>query len=58
LNGDISSDFPMNVQSAQEERRPGRPRRMQATIGGGGRSLSLKTVNGDIKIKRGGASVF
>lgn len=52
LNGDISSDFPMNVQSAQDERR-GRPKRVQATIGGGGRSLSLKTVNGDIKIRRG-----
>ena len=58
LNGDISSDFPMNAQSAQEERRPGRPKRMQATIGGGGRQLSLKTVNGDIQIKRGGGSAF
>jgi hypothetical protein len=57
LNGDISSDFPMNVQSAQEERR-GRPKRVTATIGGGGRSLLLKTVNGDIKIRRGGERLF
>jgi hypothetical protein len=31
---------------------------VQATIGGGGRSLSLKTVNGDIQIKRGGERAF
>jgi hypothetical protein len=58
LNGDISSDFPMNVQSAREDDRRGRPKRVQATIGGGGRSLSLKTVNGDIQIKRGGERAF
>jgi hypothetical protein len=58
LNGDISSDFPMNVQSAQEGERRGRPKRVTATIGDGGRSLSLKTVNGDIKIMRGGERVF
>ncbi|MBD0369602.1 MAG: DUF4097 family beta strand repeat protein [Pyrinomonadaceae bacterium] len=52
LNGDVTSDFPMNVQST-EEVRPGRPKRISATIGGGGRALTLKTINGDIRIKRG-----
>lgn len=52
LNGDVTSDFPMNVQSAQEEERPGRPKRVSATIGSGGRSLVLKTINGDIRLKR------
>lgn len=52
LNGDVNSDFPLNVQSVQEERR-GRPKRVQATIGAGGRTLSLKTVNGDIQLRRG-----
>jgi DUF4097 and DUF4098 domain-containing protein YvlB len=58
LNGDVTSDFPLNMQSAQEERRPGQPRRVQATIGGGGRSLVLKTINGDIRLTRGGGQVF
>jgi hypothetical protein len=51
LNGDISSDFPMNMESAQEGGM-GRPRRIAATIGSGGRALNLKTVNGDIKLRR------
>ncbi|HKS27454.1 MAG TPA: DUF4097 family beta strand repeat-containing protein [Pyrinomonadaceae bacterium] len=54
LNGDVTSDFPLNAQGPQEERRPGQPRRVQATIGGGGRSLVLKTINGDIRLTRGG----
>jgi hypothetical protein len=57
LNGDISSDFAMNMQSAQEGGR-GRPKRVAATIGSGGRSLALKTVNGDINLKRGGERAF
>lgn len=52
LNGDVISDFPMNMQSAREER-PGRPKRVTATIGSGGRQLVLKTVNGDIRLTRG-----
>lgn len=51
LNGDLSSDFPMNTQSAEEGGR-GRPKRINATIGAGGRSLVLKTVNGDISLRR------
>ncbi|MBD0327279.1 MAG: DUF4097 family beta strand repeat protein [Pyrinomonadaceae bacterium] len=57
LNGDVNSDFPLNMQSVQEERR-GRPKRIQATIGAGGRTLSLKTVNGDIQLRRGGERLF
>jgi DUF4097 and DUF4098 domain-containing protein YvlB len=46
LNGDISSDFPMNVQGKFNKRE------MKGTIGGGGRELTLKTVNGSIKLRR------
>jgi hypothetical protein len=58
LNGDVNSDFPMNVQSTQDEQRRGRPKRVSATIGAGGRSLNLKTVNGDINIRRGAERAF
>ena len=46
VNGDIDSDYPMTVQG-----RFG-PRRVRATIGAGGRSLSLSTVNGGIKLRK------
>lgn len=49
LNGDISSDFQMNAQ--RSEKKFG-PRRVTGTIGGGGRELVLKTVNGDIHLRR------
>jgi DUF4097 and DUF4098 domain-containing protein YvlB len=48
VNGDISTDFPLTVRG-----RFG-PRRLSGTIGNGGRSLSLKTVNGSIAIEREG----
>ena len=51
LNGELSSDFPMNIESSSEGGR-GRPKRMTATIGSGGRSLTLKTINGDIRLRR------
>jgi DUF4097 and DUF4098 domain-containing protein YvlB len=46
VNGDLVSDFPMMV--------TGRfgPRRMHGTIGTGGRSLSLSTVNGEIRLRK------
>jgi DUF4097 and DUF4098 domain-containing protein YvlB len=46
VNGDLVSDFPMTV--------TGRfgPRRMRGTIGNGGRSLSLSTVNGEIRLRK------
>lgn len=57
LNGDLSFDFPMNMQSSQEGGR-GRPKRISGTIGSGGRSLVLKTVNGDIRLGRGAERAF
>jgi DUF4097 and DUF4098 domain-containing protein YvlB len=47
VNGDMESDFPMTVSG-----RFG-PRRWRGTIGAGGRSLSLSTVNGEIRLRRG-----
>jgi Putative adhesin len=46
VNGDLESDFPLTI--------TGRfgPRRMRGTIGAGGRSLSLSTVNGEIRLKK------
>lgn len=46
LNGDISSDFPMNTLT-----RVGR-KHLNGTIGEGGRELSLKTINGSIRLRR------
>lgn len=45
-NGDITTDFPLTVSG-----RFG-PRRLSGTIGGGGRTLSLTTVNGSIVIRK------
>ena len=47
LNGSITSDFPITV-TGQVSRR-----RLSGTIGAGGRSLNLTTVNGSIKLLRG-----
>jgi len=46
VNGDLVTDYPLTV--------TGRfgPRRMRGTIGSGGRSLSLSTVNGEIKLRK------
>lgn len=57
LNGELSSDFPMNMQSSQEGGR-GRPKRISGTIGSGGRTLVLKTINGDIRLGRGAERAF
>ncbi len=49
VNGGLSSDFPLTMS-------PGRswgPRRMEGTIGQGGGTISLQTVNGGIELKRG-----
>jgi DUF4097 and DUF4098 domain-containing protein YvlB len=46
LNGSISSDFPLTVQGTFSRRH------MTGTIGGGGRSLQLETVNGSVNIRR------
>lgn len=46
LNGSISSDFPLTVQGTFSRRH------MTGTIGGGGRTLQLETVNGSVNIRR------
>jgi hypothetical protein len=47
VNGDVSTDFPLTIQG-----RFG-PRRVTGKIGGGGSRLSLATVNGSIRLRRG-----
>jgi len=47
VNGGIDTDFPLTVTG-----RLG-PRHVSGTIGGGGRDLTLETVNGAIHIRRG-----
>ena len=49
LNGSIESDFPLTM---HRQRYVGR--RAEGEINGGGRSLRLQTVNGDIEIRRSG----
>lgn len=46
VNGDIRTDFPLTVRG-----RFG-PRRISGTIGDGGRTLELETVNGNISLRR------
>ena len=46
VNGDLTADFPMTLQGRISRRR------IEGTIGGGGRLLSLETVNGSITLKR------
>ena len=46
VNGDISTDFPMSITGRISRRR------IEGTIGGGGRTLALETVNGGISLKR------
>ena len=45
VNGDINSEFPMTVSGRISRRR------LEGTIGGGGRQLSFETVNGSITLK-------
>jgi putative adhesin len=44
LNGSITADFPITVTGQFS------PRRLRGTIGNGGRTLTLSTVNGSIKL--------
>jgi len=46
LNGDITSDFPITIRGAASQRR------IRGTLGNGGHSLNLSTVNGSIKLLR------
>jgi hypothetical protein len=47
VNGNISTDFPLTVQGKLNRHH------VSGTIGGGGRQLLLKTVNGSIELRRG-----
>lgn len=49
VNGGLTSDFPLTMSAG----RSWGPRRMEGTIGQGGGTLSLETVNGRIELKRG-----
>ena len=46
VNGEINADFPITLQGRISRRR------LDGTIGGGGRLLALDTVNGSITLKR------
>ena len=46
VNGEIGSEFPLGGQARVSKRH------LSGTIGGGGRALSLETVNGSIHIRR------
>jgi hypothetical protein len=46
VNGSIDSEFPLRVQGRFSARR------LTGTIGGGGRTLNLETVNGSIELRR------
>ena len=46
VNGSMSTDFPLTVRGKWG------PKRMSGTVGEGGRTLSLSTVNGDMALRR------
>jgi Toastrack DUF4097 len=46
VNGEISTDFPLTVTGKFS------PRRLNGTIGGGGRTLELETVNGSVRLQK------
>ncbi len=48
VNGGMETDFPLTVQGRWGNRK------LEGTIGGGGRELSLETVNGSIHLKKKG----
>jgi DUF4097 and DUF4098 domain-containing protein YvlB len=48
VNGGMETDFPLTIQGKFSNRK------MEGTIGGGGRDLNLETVNGSIRLKKSG----
>ncbi|HLG06480.1 MAG TPA: DUF4097 family beta strand repeat-containing protein [Gemmatimonadales bacterium] len=46
VNGSLETDFPLTIQGKWG------PRRLSGTIGQGGRTLSLKTVNGSLALRK------
>lgn len=47
VNGSVDSDFPITIQGRMQRRH------LRGTIGSGGRSLELTTVNGGIELRKG-----
>ena len=52
VSGDLTSDFEMKLTGRIGRRWPGQP--MRATLGDGGRPITLKTVSGDVRLLRAG----
>ena len=48
MNGDISTDFPLTVTGKIARRK------LEGTVGSGGRLLEMKTVNGGIELQESG----
>jgi hypothetical protein len=48
VNGSVESDFPITVRGRMN------PRSLRGRIGEGGRDLDLTTVNGSIRLLKGG----
>ena len=46
MNGEIETDFPLTVTGRISRRH------LSGTIGGGGRTLELETVNGSIQLRK------
>jgi len=46
VNGSMSTDFPLTIRGRWG------PRRMSGTVGQGGRTLALSTVNGNVELRR------
>jgi hypothetical protein len=46
VNGSITTDFPISISGKVN------PRKLTGTIGGGGRSMDLETVNGSVTLRR------
>ncbi len=46
VNGSVSSDFPVTIQGRLN------PRRLNATLGKGGPVIEMKTVNGDVRLRK------
>ncbi|MBI3790408.1 MAG: DUF4097 family beta strand repeat protein [Gemmatimonadetes bacterium] len=49
VNGSVQSDFPVTISGRLN------PRRLQATLGKGGPLIEMKTVNGDVRLRKVGS---
>ena len=48
VNGSVQSDFPVTIQGRLN------PRKLNATLGKGGQRIEMKTVNGDVRLRKVG----